>query len=162
MVPFPQKSRLVLSIVSTTALVWLLPGSQSQSASATDYFEGQVVYTIIYSSTTPQMDLETLSDLRGNQMVMTFKEGNFKQEYYNAHGRPVQTSTRLIDEHRFYLEIPGLDTTYYSDTRFTGHTTQLNVVGNAVIAGYPCQEILSVAMPTPEYPHFEPVRRGCG
>lgn len=147
----------VLLVLSVPLLI-IGTGCDERTTGSDTYFEGHIFYTITYTTTDPALDLVRLSELRGTRMVMSFKEGNFVQEYFNKQGRPVQKSIRNVAENRYYLTFPGLDTIYYTDTRNTGHVTQLNVIGQQVIAGYPCQEVLSVSMPTPDYPHFEPVR----
>ena len=119
------------------------------------YFEGEIEYRIIYKTRDPNFNLAELANLHGNRMILTFKEGNFIQTYFNARGRPVRRSVRIADENRFYLEFPGLDTTYFTDTRYSGHETTFTLLGSQRILGYPCRDVHSVAIPKPEYPHFE-------
>ena len=133
----------------------LLTTTSCQRPGGGDYFEGEIEYQIIYKTRDPNFSLTELARLQGNRMVMTFKEGDFVQEYFNSQGRSVRKSIRLKDEHRYYLQFPDLDTTYFTDTRYSGHETTFTLLGSQRILGYPCREVHSVAIPKAEYPHFE-------
>ncbi|MEL7228202.1 MAG: hypothetical protein AAGL17_26070, partial [Cyanobacteria bacterium J06576_12] len=107
------------SVLSLLALLTLLllggtsprPFAEKQQG----YFEGQIVYSISYTSSQPGIDSERLKKALGSEMTLTFKKGSFKKEY-RAPDSTLQ-STRYLDLRRekSYLFRAGSDTIFWVD-----------------------------------------------
>ncbi|MBD0295803.1 MAG: hypothetical protein ICV84_11490 [Flavisolibacter sp.] len=46
------------------------------------YFEGRVEYEVTYQPIDDRFNAEELADSYGSKVIFTFKEGNYKREYY--------------------------------------------------------------------------------
>jgi hypothetical protein len=76
-----------------------------------DYFEGRVEYEVSYQPFDTRFNEEDLLENDGSKIILTFKEGNYKREYYGKTGKLIKKVTYNQKENVLY--IVANDTIYY-------------------------------------------------
>lgn len=107
----------------------------------TIYFEGQVTYEIEYSPYDENISPLKLKELIGSTMVMTFKKGNYKKEYFSPDGSLVQQRNLNLKEERSYLRTTDSDTIYWIDITKNDTKTLFETLKDSTILGHPCKVI---------------------
>jgi len=107
----------------------------------TPYFEGQVVYDIEYTSNNDNIPAQKLMEFIGSKMVLTFKKGDYKKEYFSPSGLLLQERILNLKKGRNYLRAPNNDTIYWVDITKHDTKTSFSVVKDTTILDHHCKII---------------------
>ncbi|QIE58985.1 hypothetical protein G5B37_05235 [Rasiella rasia] len=113
----------------------------NQNTPTRDYFEGQVVYDITYTPYSDSYPIERLKELIGSKMVLTFKNGNYKKEYYAPNGELVQERFVQLKHDKSYFRTKDSDTVYWVDITINDTKTTFTVLKDTVVMNHPCRII---------------------
>lgn len=105
------------------------------------YFEGQIEYQINYSSNNPNIDIKELQESRGSKMILTYKKGNYKKEYFSPNGKLVEQRFLNIRENKSYLKKSKSDTIYWFNINNNDSKTNFKLTGKQSVLNYDCKVI---------------------
>ncbi|GLB48219.1 hypothetical protein [Neptunitalea lumnitzerae] len=104
-----MKRVLYISILG----LFLTPSAWAQKVTDTTYFEGTITYDITYISSKKGIDKNRLMALEGNKMVMTFKNGNYKKEFFAPDKSWLRSYYLLVENKKTYAKVADTDTVYW-------------------------------------------------
>lgn len=111
-----------------------------------DYFEGKIYYSIEYSNIHSVFGDINLEEFLGNKAILSYKQGNYKKEFYNA-TELVMVTYRNKEERRFYMEELDSDTIDYYYTNNSEYKTTIDLSSIENILNYDCVKVLSYSTP---------------
>lgn len=111
-----------------------------------EYFEGVIEYSIDYKLINPAISKEILEEYLGTKIISSYSKGSWREDYYNNHGNWVRTSILNQKEKRYYYEILGNDTVYYSDINKTNYKTSIEQLSDTTISDHPCWTVKSTSI----------------
>ena len=82
-------------ILSTSLGISNVNNLKKNNDSIGSYFEGEIHFTIKYDSIPTYLNEDYLENAIGSKMILTFKNGNHKKEYYSPSGELL--SQRFLD-----------------------------------------------------------------
>ena len=127
--------RLILLIFSITLLS---PSDYSASLEKTKYFEGQVIYDIEYTPYNKTISPNKIKEMVGSKMILTFKKGNYKKEYFSPNGKLLQERILNLKDNKSYMSTKDSDTIFWMDiTKNTSNTT-FEVLKDSTVLNHPC------------------------
>ena len=105
------------------------------------YFEGQVTYEIEYSPYDKKFQPERIKELVGSKMILTFKKGNYKKEYFSPNGKLLQERILNLKDKKSYLRTSDSDTIYWMDITKNDSKTSFEILNDSIILNHPCTVI---------------------
>jgi hypothetical protein len=136
------KNALIILIISNSLLFLQSNTVKGQ----TDYFEGVIEYKIEYDTKNFRYSKSMLSEIYGSKVISKFKDGNFRDEYYNDQGKLVRTSILNLEAKTYYYDLNGFDTLYYSDIDKTDYETSIQQLDDMHVLGSDCWVIKSTSV----------------
>jgi len=104
----------------------------------TTYFEGQITYEIEYSPYEKKFAPERIKELIGSKMILTFKKGNYKKEYFSPNGELLQERILNLKDKKYYFRTNDSDTIYWMDITKNDSKTTFEVLSDSSILNHPC------------------------
>lgn len=126
--------KIILLIFSITLFSFVDVSSDKKNP----YFEGQIIYGIEYISNHVKMSPTELEQYIGSKMVLTFKNGNYKKEFFSPEGKLVRETICNIKELKSYSRSHYSDTIYFSDVKRYDVNTTLEILSDTTIDNHPC------------------------
>jgi len=80
-----------------------------------DFFEGVITYNIEYKSINEGSTSERLKKIIGSKMILTFKNGNYKKEYFSPEGKLLSFRILNLTKNKSFLKMYDIDTLYWFD-----------------------------------------------
>ncbi len=77
------------------------------------YFEGIVTYNIDYESFHKNFTRESLKETIGSKMILTFKNGNYKKEFFSPDGKLLNVRFLDLQKNRLYGKLFDNDTIFF-------------------------------------------------
>lgn len=105
------------------------------------YFEGQITYDIEYTSYSEKFQLEKIKEFVGSKMILTFKDGNYKKEYFSPSGTLLQKRILNLKDRKSYLKTSDTDTIFWVDITKNDSKTTFEVLNDTIILKHPCTVI---------------------
>lgn len=103
------------------------------------YFEGQIIYDIEYS--TYKIDPQKLKELNGSKIILTYKKGNYKKQYFSPNGKLVQERILDLEAKKSYLKIFDTDTIFWFDITKSDSEISFKILNDSIILDHPCKII---------------------
>jgi len=116
------------------------------SESDEEYFEGVIEYSIDYKLINTSISKEKLKRFLGTKIIRSFRKGNWRDEYYNDKGALVRISILNQTNKKYYYEMLGNDTVYYSDINITNYNTTIEQLSDTTISNHECWTIKSLSV----------------
>ncbi len=110
---------------------------QNSKKEKVSYFEGMITYSIDYLPLSDKYSKESLKKSIGAKMILTFKEGNYKKQYYSSNGNLLSQRYLNLEEQRSYSKSVANDTIYWFDITKSDSKTQLFPIKDTTILNYP-------------------------
>lgn len=127
--------RLILLIFSITLLS---PIDYNSSLEKTKYFEGQVIYNIEYTPYNKNFSPDRIKEMVGSKMILTFKKGNYKKEYFSPNGELLQERILNLKDYKSYMSTKDSDTIFWIDITKNTSKTTFEVLKDSTILNHPC------------------------
>jgi len=110
-------------------------------------FEGQITYEINYD---PYKEFEHLTpewikENIGSKVILTYKKGNYKKEYYSPEGELLSERYLDLRGQKSYSRGIGNDTINWVDITISGTKIDFTVLDDTINQGYTCKVIESIA-----------------
>lgn len=112
-----------------------------QSDSYEKYFEGQITYQIEYSPYSTKFNKERIKELIGSKMIFTFKNGDYKKQYYSPRGELVQERILNLKDNKSYWRTHDSDTVFWIDILKNESPTTFEILKDSILQDYPCKVI---------------------
>lgn len=103
----------ILIFLSTLTFSCIAPNKSGTSRNP--YFEGVVTYEISYQPYSDRFQEKDLQESIGSKMMLSFKDGNLKKEYFSSNGALLYVRYLHVKEKKAYSTSPGSDTIYWID-----------------------------------------------
>jgi len=126
--------RISIFIVAVIAISFNSP--KKSMTPSKDYFEGVITYNISYKPYSDTYDADKLKDYIGSKMILTFKNGNFKKEYYSRDGLLLNVRFCDLQEKKAYSQNIKNDTIYWIDITKNDSETTFKRIKDSIILGY--------------------------
>lgn len=105
------------------------------------YFEGQVTYSIEYAPYDDRFLPERIKEHIGSKMVLTFKNGDYKKEFFAPDGTLLQERFLNLKEEKTYLKVHDTDTIYWVNITKSDSKTKFEVLNDSTIFDHLCKVI---------------------
>ncbi len=105
------------------------------------YFEGEVTYEINYNPTDENVDPERIQELVGSKMILTYKEGNQKKQYFAPNGKLLTERFLNIKNKKSYSRRHDSDTIVWIDITKNDTKTTIEMVKDEIVSDHPCTVI---------------------
>ncbi|WP_107037547.1 hypothetical protein [Brumimicrobium mesophilum] len=102
------------------------------------FFEGQIVYDIDYKPYEQNFSSERLKEMIGSRMILTFKDGNFKKEFFSSDGSKLSERTLSLKDKKLYSKSNDSDTVLWIDITVTSTKVTFEKLKDSVVFEYPC------------------------
>lgn len=101
-----------------------------------DYFEGEIIYNIVYSNIIIDVSSDYLEENIGSKVILTFKNGNHRKEYYSKSGKLLSVRILDLDKKKSFSKSTGENTVDWID--ITKQDTKLTFkrIKDSTIIGY--------------------------
>jgi len=130
--------KIFLLIISISFLSFV---QKDRDLEKSKYFEGQIIYDIEYSPYSDNFPSEKLKELIGSKMVLTFKKGNYKKEYFSPSGNLVQQRYLSLKDEKSYARTNDSDTIIWLDITKHESKTTFEIMKDSTILNHPCRII---------------------
>jgi hypothetical protein len=105
------------------------------------YFEGQITYDIEYAPYEKRFKAEKIKEHLGSKMVLTFKDGDYKKEYFAPDGKLLQVRALNLKEEKTYLKLHDSDTIFWFDITKNESFTKFEILKDSTVFNYPCKVV---------------------
>ncbi|NHN28129.1 hypothetical protein FIA58_020820 [Flavobacterium jejuense] len=136
-------------ILIFSALIFYSAGHKLDSKRK-KYFEGEIIYKIEYEPYEEKYQADRIKELIGSKMVLTFKHGNYKKEYFSPDGKLLQKRVLKLKDKKSYFKTYDSDTIYWIDITVNESKTQFKQLNDTVILNHPCNTIRTKTVVTGE------------
>lgn len=103
-------------------------------------FEGVITYSIKYTELSkdfPQESLKKLDELTGSKMVLTFKNGNYRKQYFTPTGKIISERYLNLSEGKSYHRPDNTDIIYWVDITKNDSKTKFKQIKDSTIINEP-------------------------
>lgn len=129
--------KMIFLILFATLLLSCI-GSISSTKQNT-YFEGEIHYEIEYAPyDEDQFSPENLKEMIGSTMIQTFKDGNFKKEFFSPDGELIYTRILNLKKSKSYSLNSDSDTIFWVDVSKKGTLTTIESIADSSFLNHPC------------------------
>ena len=140
---------IILSCCSSTSKTNL--NSELINNAETPYFEGEIHFTITYDSVPSNMNSKFLEDVIGSKMILVFKNGNHRKEYYSPQGKLISQRFLDLSVLKSFNIRPDEDTVFWFDITKPDSKTNFTKINDTIIKDYKCITIRSKTLtPNPQ------------
>lgn len=110
-----------------------------------EYFEGQIIYDIEYTPTDDRFSAEDIAEWIGSKMILTFKDGNYKKEYFSPDGTKINERILVLKDNKSYSISNDSDTVLWVDITKHSTKTTFERLEDSTILNHPCTVIKAKA-----------------
>lgn len=126
-----------LFFIFITLLAFSCNSIKHENQNNTGYFEGVITYEIDYEPYNKHITPDLLKDQIGEKMILTFKDGNYKKEYFAPNGKLLGVRVLNLQENKMYLRSHDRDTTFWFDIRKADTKTNFSRGNDTIIFNHP-------------------------
>ena len=124
-------------ILSTFILSLLLAcNSTKEVIQDNNYFEGEIVYDIDYSNISVKLSADYLEENIGDKIILTFKNGNHKKEYYSKSGKLLSVRFLDLEQKKSFSKSTNEDIVNWIDITKQDTKLSFNKIKDSTILGY--------------------------
>ncbi len=103
------------------------------------FFEGEIHYAIDYAPyDADQFSAKNLKERIGSTLIQTFKDGNFKKEFFSPDGELLHTRALNLKRNKSYSWSPDSDTVFWLDITKKGTLTTIESIADSSFLNHPC------------------------
>lgn len=124
------------------------------------HFEGQITYEIEYTPYNNDFSAERIKALIGSRLVLTFKKGNYKKEYFSPNGELLQERFLILKDKKNYQRTSTSDTIYWIDITKYASKTVFTVLKDSTFLNHPCTIVETESIVTIDGFNREPQKVG--
>ncbi len=134
MIKFHTKPQM--KTIAITLIFFLLLSCSSlvnKTESKADYFEGLITSKVEFQPYSENFSSTQLTELFGNKTVLSFKNGNFRKQYFSPSGKLLRESYLDLIENKFYTKIHDSDTILWIDITKNDSETIFNTINDTTL-----------------------------
>ena len=98
-----------------------------------EYFEGSITYSIDYVPTSADFETSYLESNIGDNIILIFKNGNYKKEYYSSNGDIVSTRYLDLKRNKSYTTMVKFDSVFWIDITKEDTKTNFTKLKSSII-----------------------------
>lgn len=125
-----------LKLILITQLLFI---GSSLGQNDIEYFEGQIIYDIEYSPYDNSFESENLKELMGSKMILTFKDGDYKKEYFSPSGKKLRDVKLILKDKKMYSKRFDSDTISWVDITENDTKITFEKLADSIVEGYSCR-----------------------
>ena len=123
-----------LIVVLITILIYACNSSLNLNNNESKYFEGIITCKIDYKPYSNLFTSELLKEIVGEKLIIRFKEGVYKKEYYSSNGELLSERYLDLNENKLYSKSINNDTVFWVDiTKNDSKTTFIKLKDTTIL-----------------------------
>ncbi len=144
-----MKNIIVIIIVALTIYSCNSVENVQHSNEEIEYFEGEIYYSRYYESIKVNLKPEQINNIAGARMVLTFKEGSHRKDFYSANDTIISQRYLSLKEGESFSVKPHEDTILWFDITENDSKSTFKRRGDTIIDKQDCIS-LTVKTLTPD------------
>lgn len=146
-----QITILTLILVGCSSLIETEKSSNLDDNTDSHYFEGEMRFSILYDSVPSHLTNDYLNHAIGSEMVIIFKNGNHRKDYFSPDGKLISQRYLNLTEQKSFSISSGEDTVLWFNINIPDTRATFTKLSDTLFRGYKCTPIASqVFTPNPQ------------
>jgi len=123
-------------LISILLMIFIFSCTSTKEVTQDKYFEGEIVYNIDYSNISVELSANYLEENIGDKIILTFKNGNQKKEYYSKSGKLLSVRFLDLEQKKSFSKSTNEDTVNWVDITKQDTKLTFEQIKDSTVMGY--------------------------